>query len=68
MFVRICAIATLLSAASAYPQFSQCDDRWRYDKLGTSSKTLCQAGCLMTSVAMILNDCGKTVDGKDVDP
>ncbi len=68
MFSRICIIATIMSAAFAYPLFKQCDDRWRNDKLGTSSKTFCQAACLMVSVAMVLNDCDTRVDGKRVDP
>ena len=63
MFAKICAIATIMAAATAYPLYKQCDASWKDDKLGTSAKTICQAGCLMSSVAMVLKDCGKTVSG-----
>jgi hypothetical protein len=38
----------------AYPMFKQCDPAWRNDQLGTSSNTICSAGCLMSSASMAL--------------
>lgn len=69
MFAKLCAIATLAAVTAAYPLFKQCDGRWASDALGTSGgKTICQAGCLMSSVSMVLNDCHKTINGGAADP
>ena len=68
MIAKICALSVMLAAASAYPLFKQCDSRWANDKLGTSANTVCSAGCLMSSVSMVLNDCHKTVDGAAATP
>src|SRR3546814_2285343 len=38
--------------------YKQCDSRWANQQLGTCSLTLCQAGCAMSSVAMILQTKG----------
>jgi hypothetical protein len=35
-----------------YPMFKQCDTAWKNDQLGTSSNTICSAGCLMSSASM----------------
>ena len=68
MFAKIIAIATVMASATAYPLFKQCDARWKNDQLGTSAKNICQAGCLMSSVSMVLNDCHKTVGGQSSNP
>ena len=68
MFAKIIALATIAVAASSYPLYKQCDSRWGSDRLGTSSNTICSAGCLMSSVSMVLADCGKTVDGTTSTP
>ena len=68
MFAKLFAIATLALTAATYPLYKQCDARWKADQLGTSSKTICQAGCLMSSVSMVLADCGKTIDGATTTP
>jgi hypothetical protein len=36
------------------PLRRQCDSRWANQRLGTSGQTICQAGCAMSSVAMLL--------------
>jgi hypothetical protein len=41
-----------------YPMFKQCDSRWGNNQLGTSSDTICSAGCLMSSAAMGLAGTG----------
>ncbi|TNV75787.1 hypothetical protein FGO68_gene6432 [Halteria grandinella] len=61
-------ISALLSATLAYPLFKQCDSAWGNNQLGTSSVTICKAGCLMSSMSMIINDCHKTIDGKASNP
>ena len=69
MFAKLCTIATLAVATAAYPLFKQCDGRWGGYALGTSGgKTVCQSGCLMSSVAMVLNDCRKTINGGEANP
>ena len=60
---RVLLIVCLLGLAIAgaqpnYPLYKQCDSSWANDQLGTSSKTICQAGCLMSSVAMALKGHG----------
>ena len=49
-------IATMLACASSYVLYKQCDARWKSQRLGTSSATICSAGCLMSSVAMVLSN------------
>ncbi len=54
-------ILTLLVAvclARTYPLYKQCDSRWGSEHLGTSSNTICQAGCLMSSASMALAGTG----------
>ena len=41
---------------------SQVDDRWRYEKLGTSNSTIGGYGCLITSVSMMLKYFGFDTD------
>src|SRR5687768_10902377 len=43
---------------SAVPLFKQCDSRWGNNRLGTGPETVCQAGCAMSSVSMIINSKG----------
>jgi len=38
-----------------YTLYKQCDEPWGNDKLGTGSLTICEAGCAMSSLSMILN-------------
>jgi len=40
--------------------YKQCDPQWAKEQLGTSTNTICSAGCLMSSVAMGLTGIGKT--------
>ena len=68
MFAKATILSTLLAISTAYPLFKQCDSRWGSNHLGSSSTTICKAGCLMSSVSMVLNDCGKTVNGESANP
>jgi len=49
-----------LALSRSYPLYKQCDSRWGSEQLGTSSNTICKAGCLMSSVAMALSGTGHT--------
>lgn len=42
------------NSVEAWTMFKQCDAQWGSQNLGTCALTICQAGCAMTSVAMIL--------------
>jgi hypothetical protein len=53
------AVFLVLSACRSYPMYKQCDSRWGSEQLGTSSNTICKAGCLMSSVSMALSGIGK---------
>jgi hypothetical protein len=57
--------STLVQGA---PNYKQCDARWGNTLLAQGPKTICQIGCAMTSVAMILADRGVVINGKLVDP
>jgi hypothetical protein len=41
-----------------YPMYKQCDPQWASERLGTSSNTICSAGCLMSSMSMALAGTG----------
>ena len=63
------ALMSAAVAVQAYPIFKQCDPLWAKDQLGTSlTNTICSAGCLMSSVSMILNDCGRKINDQDITP
>ena len=68
MFSKLIALATLAVIGSTYPLYKQCDSRWGSDQLGTSSSTICKAGCLMSSVAMVISDCGRSIGGASATP
>jgi ABC-type bacteriocin/lantibiotic exporter with double-glycine peptidase domain len=44
--------------------YKQCDPQWANDQLGTSSNTICSAGCLMSSAAMALSGTGHSYTPK----
>ena len=68
MFAKLLAIASVAAVAVSYPLYKQCDSRWGGDRLGSSGDTICGAGCLMSSVSMVLADCGKQVGGGVANP
>ena len=55
----LAAAILFLATARTYPLYKQCDSKWGSEHLGTSSKTICQAGCAMSSLAMGLAGIGK---------
>lgn len=48
----------------AGPAFRQSDPRWAHDMMGPGPDTLAQAGCAVTSAAMVLAACGIDTDPK----
>lgn len=46
----------------SFPLFSQRDDKWRLEKLGTSTSTLGKDGCLVTDMAGLCKYYGKDTD------
>jgi hypothetical protein len=57
--IILVSLIAYLAIARTYPMYKQCDDQWRKEQLGTSSNTICSAGCLMSSAAMALKGIGK---------
>eukprot|EP01112_Ceratiomyxa_fruticulosa_P002409 TRINITY_DN12525_c0_g1_i1.p1 TRINITY_DN12525_c0_g1~~TRINITY_DN12525_c0_g1_i1.p1 ORF type:complete len:157 (+),score=25.43 TRINITY_DN12525_c0_g1_i1:37-507(+) len=51
-----------------YTLFKQCNSAWGSHQLGTSSETICEAGCAMSSLSMVLNSYKELVGGKTIDP
>jgi hypothetical protein len=56
----VLAVLVCLAVSYNFPMYKQCDAKWGSQALGTSSKTICQAGCLMSSAAMALTGTGHT--------
>lgn len=56
------------SLAHSFPHYFQCDRRWKEEKVGTGQECMCNAGSLVSSIAMMM--AGKNVEiGRDlVDP
>lgn len=54
------AVLVFLATSRSYPLYKQCDSRWGSEQLGTSSNTICKAGCAMSSLAMGLAGIGKS--------
>ncbi|CAI2375575.1 unnamed protein product [Moneuplotes crassus] len=48
------------------PLYKQCNSEWGSNYMG--SKTVCQVGCLMSSMSMALAGLGKTINGQTVNP
>ena len=71
-------VFTLLTGATAYPSFRQCDPLWGADEMGTPGagerSTICGEGCAMTCLAMVLAGWGVvrvgpvSADPKTFDP
>jgi hypothetical protein len=56
--VTLCLFLIVAAFCRSYPLYKQCDSRWASEQLGTSSDTICKAGCAMSSVSMGLSGCG----------
>ena len=60
MKALLLASLLLLAAARDYPLYSQCDPKWSKERLGTSSHTICEAGDLVSALAMGMTGVGHT--------
>ena len=49
-----------------FASYKQCDSRWKDEQLGTSSNTICSAGCAMSSLAMYLSSRGHAMSPHDL--
>lgn len=58
MKVIVLSLLLVATISRNYPLYKQCDPKWGNQQIGTSSKTICQVGCLMSSVAMALSGVG----------
>ena len=60
MFKLVVLLALSAAVINAWnpPTFKQCDSRWAHETLGYGPDTICQAGCLMTSVTSMVAGCG----------
>jgi ABC-type bacteriocin/lantibiotic exporter with double-glycine peptidase domain len=54
----ILSLLIVLVFSRSYPLYKQCDAKWGSQQIGTSSKTICQVGCLMSSASMALSGTG----------
>jgi ABC-type bacteriocin/lantibiotic exporter with double-glycine peptidase domain len=54
----ILALLVSLALTFSFPVYKQCDSKWANEQLGTSSNTICSAGCLMSSASMALSGAG----------
>ena len=59
MKTALFALLIVAALSRSYPLFKQCDSKWGSEQLGTSSNTICKAGCAMSSLAMGLAGTGK---------
>eukprot|EP01111_Echinosteliopsis_oligospora_P006974 TRINITY_DN21480_c0_g1_i1.p1 TRINITY_DN21480_c0_g1~~TRINITY_DN21480_c0_g1_i1.p1 ORF type:complete len:197 (-),score=40.17 TRINITY_DN21480_c0_g1_i1:72-662(-) len=65
----VCVYASNVTVPVTYPLFKQCNTSWGSINIGTSKNTtICQVGCLMSSVSMALNGKGITINGDIADP
>lgn len=64
VFVFISLLVVAFSRT--YPLHKQCDTKWKNDIVGGGSKTMCQVGCLVTSVSMALEGTGRKYNPKDL--
>jgi hypothetical protein len=60
MKVILFSLLLLLIAARDYPLYNQCDSKWAKEKMGTSTHTICDAGDIISAVAMGMTAIGKT--------
>lgn len=54
MALKVIILSTLivLVFVKQYPLYKQCDQRWAWEQMGTSFYSICDAGSLLSSLAM----------------
>lgn len=60
------ALGTTQVIPKNYPLFKQCNSSWGNDVMEV--QTICEVGCLMSSVSMAINGFGIPIDGQVSDP
>lgn len=48
----------VLATCRVYPAYNQCDPKWKDEKVGTSTSTICQAGAMISAVSIGLSGVG----------
>ena len=66
--LSVSATCSNIYASGDYSTWKQTDSRWNSIKLGTSSSTIGEAGCLVTSVAIQLAKSGVTTSLSELNP
>ena len=61
-------IILLALSVSSFAYYAQCDKQWKDVKIGLSTSTICNAGGLLCSAAMMLDEYGIKLDSKDPTP
>lgn len=58
--LKIACLLLLISLlwARDYPHYNQCDPKWKDEKLGTSTNTICQVGALVSAASIGLSGIG----------
>lgn len=54
----------IYNKARSYPYYPQCDSTWADQIMGGDNDTICQVGCLMTSVSMAIAGYNIPIDGQ----
>jgi len=57
-----------VDGAMDYPTFKQCDSRWGDNVMGQNNETVCQVGCLMSSISEALNGHNITISDHESNP
>lgn len=55
-------------SCSRWPLFKQCGESWSGDTMGSNGDTICQVGCLMSSISMALNAHNVSIAGRAATP
>lgn len=51
-------LLSMIATSRNYPQYNQCDPKWKDEKLGTSTNTICQVGALVAATSIGLSGIG----------
>ena len=66
LFTILLTIESLLGTPTF---FNQCDPKWAKKNINNNQgKTICDAGSLITVMAMIANGCGQRIKNEDITP
>ena len=60
MKVVLLSLLLFFAATRDYPLYNQCDSKWAKERIGTSTHTICEAGDIISAVAMGMTGIGQT--------